>query len=1107
MKRNDKVFSEFERKSDLPTKRKSERQFEKMTNVFTKKAGRAATLGVLLMLTSPGFVPPITTASAQDVRADQGTFELKGRVLDNNGEALPGVTVFIKGSDNLGAFTDEDGRYLLSGIPKKYAKGTVIFSYLGMKTLELPINGRSAIDVRMEEDSEVLSEVVVTGYQEVKKERMTGAVATINSNRIKNLNIKRIDEVLVGTVSGLSAIQSGRPGAQASINIRGVNSLSGDTQPIWIIDGMPVQDISLPNVGTGTNLDQLLRQSGIGNIAPDDIASITVLKDAAASAIYGARAANGVIVIQTKKGEEGKPVYQLSLQQGISFAPVNNIRMMNTVEKITFEREMYADYGDSSLGRVTTILGDVDAGLISAGEGERRIAELAKNNTDWYKELYHTGYSTQVHGTLSGGSERTQYYASANYLHEKGIEINSIYDRAIVMGKLTHQFSDAVEMEAYVSGTYRQDGQSASVISPLRYAMYANPYETPDGYDRSWDMTYSAYRPGLLWETLNVKKDLRDNTSLTRYLALTVNSRITWKTPLKGLKASVQGQGNFSSNNSRTSEAAGSYTNFKNNWLQSIREVIEVTPDMVDGALNEASLYTDAYTLRTTLEYDNSFADDHIVNLLLGNELQSSLMYTSSHYAPVFDQVHRIIGIPSLPDGTSVNSIIPSLQSLGSTGKYRSKLSSFFLNGTYSYADRYVLNGSVRYDGSDIIGNKNQFTPLWNISAKWNVHNETFFDRKNGILSAFALRAGFGYTGSIDKNAFPFVLLTYNTSSFYAGQLVPDDFTYANPNIRWQTKQDFNVGFESSWFGDRLQLGVNYYHNFVYDLLDNRSLAWSSGRNTVKENSGNLVNTGVEVDFNAALVRYKDFYWSVRGNFAYNKNYITETLHKSPSELGVRQRGLGGADMVEGYSVGAYFGYRFKGIDPLTGHTMAYGDDGKPFDMDLLSNKTLGLVAPTPVYLGEAASPYIGGFSNEFGWKNLFLTVSFEFRAGNVIPSFNAFRELDSHNRHLSDVTRWRAPGDEASMPAISTLSNAFADYEFDAGLEKGDYLRLTFLTLGYNLPSTLLRGTTLSGARFTLSANNLFTITGYKGIDPSLLGNFGYPNTPELNLSVSLGF
>ena len=1061
-------------------------------------------VGLCLTATAVTFAAPSAIASEAESR--QVTFEISGRVLDSDGQPLPGVTVRIKGTDNIGAFTDNGGQYLLRGIPSEYAKGTLVFSYLGMKTIEEPINGRTFISVTMHEDSEILSEVVVTGYQEVKKERMTGSVATINSNRIKNLNIKRIDEVLVGTVSGLSAVQSGRPGAQASINIRGVNSLNGNNQPIWIIDGMPVQDMVLPDVGTGTNLDQLLRQSGIGNIAPDDIASITVLKDAAASAIYGARAANGVIVIQTKRGEEGKPTYQISLQQGFSFAPVNNIRMMNTAEKIAFEREMYNDLADPSIGRVATILSDADAGLITSAEAEKRISALALNNTDWFKELYHTGFSTQAHATLSGGSKATQYYASANYLHEKGIEINSLYDRAIVMGKLTHQFSNAFEMEAYLSGTYRQDGQSSSVISPLQYAMYANPYETPDAYDGSWDMTYSSLRPGLLWETLNAKKDMEDNTSLSRYMALTLNTKFTWHTPLKGLKVSVQGQGNFSSNNTRRSEAPGSYTNFSNNWLSTIGNVIEVTPEMVNGALDESSIYTDAYTLRTTAEYDNTFGGDHIVSLLLGNELQSSLMYSSSHYAPVFDQLHRIIGVPTLPDGTAANDIIPNIQALGTTGKYQNKLSSFFLNGTYSYADRYVLSGSVRYDGSDIIGNENQFTPLWNVSAKWNLHNEEFFKR-NDILTSFALRAGFGYTGSIDKSAFPFVLLNYGTSVTYAGQLVPNNFTYANPNIRWQTKQDFNVGFESSWFKDRFQLGVNYYRNFVFDLLDNRSLAWSSGQSTVKENSGNLINTGVEVDFNAALVRYRDFYWNLRGNFAYNKNYITETLYKSPEELGVRSRGLGGADMVQGYSVGAYFGYRFAGIDPLTGHTLAFGDDGQPFDMDLLSNATLGLKAPTPVYLGEATAPYIGGFSNEFGYKNLFLTVSFEFRAGNVIPSFNAFRGLDSHNRHLSDVTRWRAPGDQAAIPAINNLATAYSDYEFDSGLEKGDYLRLTFLTLGYNLPSDWLQGTALTTARLTLSANNLFTITRYKGIDPSLLGSFGYPNTPELNVSVNLGF
>ncbi|MDO5036229.1 MAG: SusC/RagA family TonB-linked outer membrane protein [Porphyromonas sp.] len=1058
-------------------------------------------LALVLLLQSTYYGGNVVQAQAGD------TFSIKGTVLDDLGSPLAGVSVRLKEEGSIGTATDLDGQYVLERIPSKYKNGTLIFSYLGMKTQEVSISGRNTIDVKMAEDLEMLGEVVVTGYQEVKKERMTGSVTTINANNIKNLNIRRIDEVLIGNVSGLSAVQSGRPGSQASINIRGVNSLSGNTQPIWIIDGMPIQDASLPNVGTGTDLDQLLRQSGIGNIAPDDIASITVLKDAAASAIYGARAANGVIVIKTKKGQEGKPQYQLSLQQGISFAPRNNIRMMTTEEKIQFEREIYSDTNDPNVGQVANILSAIDMSLISKAEGERRIAQLAQNHTDWFRELYKPGYSTQIHGTLSGGSQNTQYYVSGNYLNEKGVEINSTFNRAIVMGKLTHEITDKLRAEGYLSATYREDGQSASVISPLRYAMYANPYETPDGKDLSWYTAKSSYRPGLLWQDLNAIQDLTDNKSTSRYLGATLNGRLTWDTPLEGLQLSVQGQGNFTTTNTRVTEAAGSYTNYRNNWLHSISDIAEVTPDMVLGALREGSFYSNAYTVRSTAEYNNTFNDDHILNLLLGNEIQASVMYSSYHYSPIFDELHRIVGIPSFPDGTTANSIISAISTLGSTGKYENKLSSFFLNGTYSYQDRYVLNGSVRYDGSDIIGNQNQFTPLWNVSAKWNLHNEAFYNAKNDILSQLSLRAGFGYTGSIDKNAFPFVILSYENSAMYGGQLVPDNFIYANPNIKWQTKQDFNIGFESSWFRDRLQLGVNYYHNFVYDLLDNRALPWSSGRDMVKENAGNLVNTGVEIDFNTTLVRYRDFYWAFKGNFAYNKNYITETLIKSPDELGVRSRGGGGREMVEGYSVGAYFGYIFDGIDPATGHTLAVDDEGKSMDMDLLTNVTLGLKPPTARYLGEAVPPYIGGFTNELGYKNLSLTMSFEFRLGHIIPSFNNFRGLDSHNRHISDITRWRAPGDQAQIPSVSVISPAFSKYEFDANFEKGDYLRMTFITLGYNVPSKWIQRTALNTARFTLSARNLFTITKYEGIDPSLNGSFGYPNTPELNLSVNLGF
>lgn len=1055
-------------------------------------------IGGLLLSAAIGVLPVQAHTSVPTMEASlQALVTVTGEVVDESDEPLPGVTVRVEGLQGKGAVTDIDGHFSIQGIP---ADSKLIFSMIGMKTQTITIKGKSTLKVKMQEDSETLQEVVVTGYQEVKKERMTGSIATIDAADIKNYNLNTMDQVLVGTISGVSTITSGRPGAEASINIRGANSLTGSTQPVWIVDGMPME-VSVPSLNTGANLEAMLSQGGIGNIAPDDIKSITVLKDAAATAIYGARAANGVIVVTTKKGESGTTAYNLSVQMGVTERPVNNVRMMTTEEKILFERQAYEDYGSPYVGRVGMILSNVDQGIYSEEEGEARISELSKQQTDWYRVLYRPALSTRVHATMSGGTAKTTYYTSINFLNEAGTERNNLYRRLLVSTKLNHKFTDRLEAGAHLSGTYRTDRHTASAIAPLSYAMYANPYETADGYDQSWDMSQSSVGRGLKWSRLNILDDLDRNFATSRQLSLSLNAFLRWQTPIKGLTLESHIKGSAGANTSRTVEGENTYTNYQRNWLNGVNSIVELTPEMTLGSLSEGYYISDAFTWRNTADYSVTLADKHHVTLFAGNEIHASLMYSADNYSPTFDTTHRIIGYPIMPDNTRVDKL--PLSRLGSTGKYESKMSSFFLNGSYSFDDRYVMSGSIRYDGSDIIGNKNQFTPLWNLSAKWNLHNEPFFTPTR-ILSRLSLRTGYGYTGSIDKDALPFVVAHTSRNIRYDGLTLPTSFEYANPDIRWQTKRDFNVGLETGWLGERVRLSVNYYDNFVFDLLDYRTLPLSSGRPNVKQNTANLRNRGIEADLYLELLRHGSLIWSIRGNIAYNRNKITETFHKSLSEL---EKSAGGQKLIQGYSVGSWFGYRFAGIEPSTGHTLAYDDEGKPFDMDLLSDATLKLQSPTLSHLGESTPPLIGGFSSDLYWGRWALNMSFEFRSGHLIPSFNTFRGLSSKSRHISDITRWRAPGDEVALPEISFINTAYSKYRYDVSLERGDYLRLTYATLSYNLPPEWLRALGMLGAKLSLTANNLFTVTGYKGIDPSLGGSFGYPNSRRYLLSLNLNF
>ena len=483
----------------------------------------------------------------------------KGTVCDSQGQPLPGVTVAVKGT-SLGVATDVNGNFQIQMPPA--TNWIFVFSFIGMQTVEIQSGDRREFEVVLKPAKEELEEVVVTGYQTIRKERMTGTTATITANQIAGRGLQSIDEILNSTISGLNMISSGRPGQDAQIQIRGVNSLTGSTEPMWIVDGMPLQG-EIPNIQSGsTDLQATIFTTGIGNIAPDDIKSITVLKDAAATAIYGARAANGVIVVETKSGLSGKTRFNASVNVGITERPRNNIDMMNTAEKIQFEREIFYDQQGYiyTPGRVTKLLQQAAYGEISSDEAERRIGELAKINTDWFKEIYRTAISQQYNFSMSGGNEKTQHYVSLNYLKEVGTEPNNKYDRLGMNIKLTHNPSEKIRITGGLGATMKNDRVTASSVNSLEYAMYANPYErlkNEDGtkaYDISYNAKESSIRDGLDWDTFNILDDLNRNTNTNRYLDAELSLKVEWEI-VKGLMFTTHGVYNANSNHNRITPA------------------------------------------------------------------------------------------------------------------------------------------------------------------------------------------------------------------------------------------------------------------------------------------------------------------------------------------------------------------------------------------------------------------------------------------------------------------------------------------------------------------------------------------------------------------------
>ena len=1056
---------------------------------------------------------------------------IKGVVKDKKGETLPGVSVLLKGTA-VGVATDVKGEFTLT-IPEQ---DTIVlrFTFIGMKMKDVVYKKQDKpIVVVMEEDVSEMDEVVVTGYQEIKKERMTGSVEVVTSKDIANKGYTSVEDVLKGQMAGVAVMNlSGRPGAQARIRIRGINSLTGDTNPIWIVDGMPLTG-NVPEVSMGgTEFEETVLTSGIGNIPPDDIESITVLKDAAATAIYGSRAANGVIVVTTKRGTVGRSYINVQASYGLSEAPSNRLKMMNTKEKIAFERGIYEDFPGLNIGgRVYQLLKKADSGVMSRADAEAEIDRLSKINTNWFDKIFRVATTQNYSISLSGGNETTQYYGSLSYLSQEGVMPNNKYESMGASMKLTHDFNRFLRVHFDVRSSLRNDRSSASPVNPLDYATYANPYERlydEDGnyeYDRSSFSDLSAIRDGYKYD-FNILKDLNDNTTKSRYVSNQVSLKLEFKI-MEGLMLSSMGTFSNSNNHSMKELVPGSYASKRASWLAGIYTEGEVPDAMNNGMIRESTSRSQQWTIRNQVEFARGFGgENHYVNAYLGQEVSSSKGFGFTSMIPEWSDVYGVASYPDLTGVTLKSTFTGSLESLGSHSETQDRSVSFFMSASYSYKDRYVLQGSARLDGVDIIGTDNRFAPLWNVSGKWNLHNESFMTRF-GFINQLSFRVSYGFVGSIDRNALPFSVLRKVSNYSYNGEKIMDRYDPSNPSIKWQRQENRNIGFDASMLNNRINIVVNYYNNDTRNLLDEKKIAASTGRLSVAANVASLNNRGWEISLRTLNVRTTDFSWVTSVNFTKNKDKVTDTYYEDLSEVSASTNSTFESIYnlyIKGRPVKAYYGYKFAGVDPYTGNSLAYvdgfDDDGNRlgalnsegkyvYNMD--SDLTTQLANASRGYLGRSDPPITGGFTTQFNYKRFSLFAQFTYMTGHLARSFQYYASggtagASAKNLLKIEANRWRKPGDQTDIPKYGTSRTEYLYQLFDFRFEKGDYLKCNNISLGYNLEPGICAKLRITRARLNLNMSNVFTLTKFRGIDPETKGAFTYPSARTYSFTLSIG-
>lgn len=1096
---------------------------------------------------------------------------LKGTVRDSGGQPLPGVSVLLKGTA-LGVATDTEGRFSIS-IPVEEKLPELLFSFIGMKTESFQVKDPAKeIRIVMHENSETLNEVIVTGMEVVKKEHMTGSAAVITAKDLRMQGITSIDRILEGMVAGLNSTTiSGAPGSRSKITIRGENNLSGNTEPLWIVDGLPMMS-GVPQDNSGDYAGTIM-QDGVGNIMPEDIESITILKDASAAAIYGARAANGVIVITTKKGFRSKTQVNYSGSYECGIAPRNHLDFMNSAEKLSYERSIIDYFGlDYAYltGRGGYMYKRSVNGYLTPENYEREIQRLAKINTDWFDVLFRTAQSHLHSISLRGGTDELTYYTSVNYQEKNGILISNKYQSAGLLMKLDYRPVKNLIVALNISANSRKNRDNASAIDPFTYAMFANPYERPydDEGNYAADLSYlsnnytSERASGYIYDQFNILKEMHDTRKKQDGSDVELTLDLRYEV-IPGLSLESIVRKGISYNTETREVNAGTYTSWKNETFgRNAFKNYNIMPSGYDnGELSENSGKNYNWSIRNQIDYSFTVKKDHLFSVLLANEVMSKKFTNFGYTSPIYYDDYRITGVPTFDKNVSYEDLLSSVRGMFQTSDGQDRSVSFLGSLRYGYKDRYILNFNYRADGADVIGNTNRFTPLWSIGARYNLHNEKFF--KNPVVTEFAIRGSYGFTGNIDRSAYPFSTISFG-SNMYLGDRYATNFTYPNPTVGWEKKQDRNIGLDLTLWDNRIHFTFDYYSNRTEDVLEDMEVPSSTGRTSVKANGGIVENSGMEFYLNVGWVKSGNFTFSTSFNIARNKNVIKKSYYDYASYQEAIKSSVikGGIINIVGKETGGIYGWKFAGVNPNTGNPQYFlTEEGKraygkfldawdsytekqkesyqalvasmneiPEKVDYLrgNDEKFGFMTSSMQYLGRSNPKYVGGFNTVMRYKGLEFSTSWTFKTGHLIPNFNDYQnapnneasdtraalgyssdlKVSATNREKKYLYYWQFAGDETDVPRFTTSDNDFwASMCTSDHYSKGNYLRMTNLSVSYRFPLQLIQKWRMSNLSVGFNARNLLTFTKYRGLDVGSGDAFSYPVAREFNFKLTVGF
>lgn len=1063
---------------------------------------------------------------------------------------LIGASVYIKAEDLskdgnsptiTGVITDIDGKFNIS-VPEGVTR--LFCSYVGHEVQELKlVPGKDQYEITLFPSAQMLDAVVVTGYQTVERRKLTAAVGKLNISDETIGAVKSIDQALAGQIAGLSVTStSGAPGAPAKIRIRGTSSLNGTQDPLWVLDGIPLEGTDVPQSNVLNDVSNI-QQSSIAGLNPADIENITVLKDAAATAIYGARAANGVIVITTKKGKVGKPVINFSSK--FTYMPTlstNRLNMLNSQEKVDLELELLRSnfaYGDNKGGvsKIISGYGLTDAykkggwGALTP-EAQTDISRLRNTETDWGDILFRDAFNQEYSLSLSGGNERVTYYTSIGYYQENGNVKGVGLDRLNVVAKTSYKVNRMLKFgvslfvnrrnnKTYLTDTY-------GLVNPVYYSRKANPYYQPFDVNGNYVYDFDVQNNSDTDLGFNIFEE-RKNTSNEETInalssifdaELRFNDKLKFTTQL-GLQLDKASKEQIADKESFSMRIIRKNSKYWDSASQSNKYFIP------DGGVHKAYENTNSQiTWKAMGEYRDSFNDIHELEVMVGTELRKTWYETLFSAGYGFDRQTLTTKPVVFPDEDRARQF-PLHQKTYKENAYVS----FFSTASYSLMNRYTFGGSIRFDGSDLFGvdKKYRYLPLYSVSGLWRLSNEPFMQGTRKWMDNLAFRVSYGIQGNIDKNTSPFLLGKYIVDNILPGgsEHMIDINSAPNKKLRWEKTQSVNVGLDFSVLNQALNLSVDYYYRKGTDLIGKQMLPLETGFVSTNINWASMVNKGVEVSLSTRNVATKNFSWYTNLNFAYNNNKVLREAIPEAQTIPGR----------EGYPVDAIFAIKTAGLDE-EGYPLFYDKEGEkvtlkelyrlqdPFGLGFTVNSDV-----TPAeersfysYIGSQDTPYTGGLINTFSYKNWELTANLSFNLGGYVrttPSYN-FINFDRGQNVNSDILdRWTPENTDGRLPALITSEKRADEYywydqkseiykNLDIWVKKLNYFRLQNLRLGYRLPEKMTKSLGMGSASVAIEGRNLLVFgSSYKNfLDPESMYNPYAPPIPKsITFSLNLNF